>query len=249
MATQIFAHRGSKGNRPENTIAAFKEAIRAGSEGIELDVHLTKDQEVVVMHDESVKRTTNGEGQIKNFTLMELKQLDAGSWFSPDFAGERIPTLKEVLLLLSDYDGTLNIEFKTDRHEYPSIEDRVVRLVHTFRPEKPVVYSSFNHESLERLKKADPGADFALLLWERLSEPWRYTEQIGASAQHLWEPSALSATAEKLQEHGIKVRAWTVNKPENMEKAFELGLDAIMTDYPEKALAVRKQFISSESAT
>ncbi|TGA97845.1 glycerophosphodiester phosphodiesterase [Sporolactobacillus shoreae] len=248
MRTAIFAHRGSKANRPENTLSAFEEAMRVGSDGIELDVHLTKDQEVVVMHDEKVNRTTDGKGQIKNFTLKELKELDAGVWFSPQFRGERVPTLKEVLDLLSGFPGILNIEFKTDRNIYPGIEEKTARLIGSLRPELPVVYSSFNHESLIRMRRVDPSADVALLLWERLADPWRYTEQVGASAQHLWEPSALSETAAQLQQHGIKVRAWTVNKPKNMQRTFEMGIDAMITDYPEVALDLRKSFEAAGNA-
>ncbi|RYL94383.1 glycerophosphodiester phosphodiesterase [Sporolactobacillus sp. THM7-4] len=242
MRTAVIAHRGSKANRPENTLAAFEEAMRVHSDGIELDVHLTKDQEVVVMHDEKVNRTTNGKGQIKNFTLKELKELDAGSWFSPAYRGEKVPTLKEALELLEDFPGVLNIEFKTDRNGYPTIEERVVRLVNKYRANLPVVYSSFNHETLVRLRNVDSSADYALLLWERLAEPWRYTRQVGATAQHLWEPSALSETGKQLQEHGLKVRAWTVNKPKNMQKIFEFGLDALITDYPEVALDLRRSY-------
>ncbi|GAY77023.1 glycerophosphodiester phosphodiesterase [Sporolactobacillus inulinus] len=240
MKTAVYAHRGSKCNCPENTLPAFEEAIRVGSDGIELDVHLTKDQQVVVMHDEKIDRTTNGKGQIKTYTLDALKKFDAGSWFSPKFKGTRIPTLTQVLEFIADYQGVLNIELKTDRNVYPGIESRVVALVNRYRPNLPVVYSSFNHESLMRLKAVKPNADLALLLWERLAEPWHYTKQIGASAQHLWQPSALSETAAQLQSHGIKVRAWTVNKPRIMQQAFEMGLDAIITDQPEAALSLRK---------
>lgn len=242
MKTAVYAHRGSKNNRPENTLASFEEAMRVGSDGIELDVHLTKDQQVVVMHDEKIDRTTNGKGQIKSYTLEELKRFDAGSWFSPKFKGERVPTLVQVLELLADYPGVLNIEFKTDRNVYPSIEARVAELVDQYRPLFPVVYSSFNHESLIRLKQIKPNAEIALLLWERLADPWRYTKQVGATAQHLWQPTALSETAAQLQDHGIKVRAWTVNQPKNMQLAFEMGLDAIITDHPETALDLRKSY-------
>ncbi|MCQ2011001.1 MAG: glycerophosphodiester phosphodiesterase [Sporolactobacillus sp.] len=242
MKTAVYAHRGSKCNCPENTLDSFEEAMRVGSDGIELDVHLTKDQQVVVMHDEKIDRTTNGKGQIKSYTLEELKQFDAGSWFSPKFKGTRVPTLIQVLELLADYPGVLNIEFKTDRNVYPGIEARVAQLVDHYRPHLPVVYSSFNHESLIRLKKINPTADIALLLWERLVEPWRYTQQVGATAQHLWQPTAFSETAAQLQEHGLKVRAWTVNQPKNMQLAFEMGLDAIITDHPEAALDLRKSF-------
>ncbi|MCL1632324.1 glycerophosphodiester phosphodiesterase [Sporolactobacillus sp. CPB3-1] len=240
MITAVYAHRGSKCNCPENTLPAFEEAMRVGSDGIELDVHLTKDQQVVVMHDEKIDRTTNGKGQIRNYTMDELRQFDAGIWFSAKFKHTRIPTLIEVLDLLADYPGTLNIEFKTDRNVYPGIEACVAELVERYRPHAPVVYSSFNHESLIRLKKIRSNADIALLLWERLADPWRYTQQTGATAQHLWQPSALSETAAQLQQHGIKVRAWTVNHPKNMEHAFRMGLDAIITDYPEAALDLRR---------
>ncbi|MFT8871776.1 MAG: glycerophosphodiester phosphodiesterase [Sporolactobacillus sp.] len=248
MSTAIIAHRGSKSNRPENTIAAFKEAMRVGSDGIELDVHLTKDQKVVVIHDDKVNRTTNGKGQVKNFTLEELKQLDAGSWFSPKYGEERIPTLIEVLNLLADYRGLLNIEFKTDRNIYPGIEARVFQLVKQYRPDDAVVYSSFNHESLIRMKQIDPEAETALLLWERLADPWRYTEQTGASAQHLWEASAFSETTAQLHAHNIKVRAWTVNKPKNMHIGFNVGVDALITDYPEVAIDLRRSFEKQQQA-
>ncbi|MFT8928605.1 MAG: glycerophosphodiester phosphodiesterase [Sporolactobacillus sp.] len=249
MRTEIIAHRGSKSNRPENTLAAFEEAKRVKSDGIELDVHLTKDQKVVVIHDEKVNRTTNGKGQIKNFTLEELKQLDAGSWFSPKYKGEKIPTLIEVLQLLADYRGILNIEFKTDRNIYPGIEERVFQLVQNYRSNYSVVYSSFNHESLMRMKKINPQAETALLLWERLADPWRYTEQVGATAQHLWEPSAFSETTEQLHAHHIKVRAWTVNKPKNMHLAFNLGIDALITDYPEVAIDLRRSFENQQETS
>ena len=100
--TKIFAHRGSKGTHPENTLTSFKEAVRVGSDGIELDVHLTKDGHLVVIHDETVDRTTNGTGEIRNLTLAKIKAMDAGSWFHNTYAGEKIPTLEEVLLLLKE---------------------------------------------------------------------------------------------------------------------------------------------------
>ena len=121
--TKIFAHRGSKGTHPENTLASFKEAVRVGSDGIELDVHLTKDGHLVVIHDETVDRTTNGTGEIRNLTLAEIKAMDAGGWFHNKYAGEKIPTLEEVLLLLTElgFNGQLNIELKTDVIQYKGL--------------------------------------------------------------------------------------------------------------------------------
>ena len=111
VETQIFAHRGSKSNRPENTLAAFSEAVRVGVDGIELDVHLTKDNQVVVIHDESIDRTTNGTGLIRDMTFEEIRQYSAGSWFDTQYKFEKIPLLSEVLDLLKEmnFTGVLNI--------------------------------------------------------------------------------------------------------------------------------------------
>ena len=128
---QIVAHRGSSGDRPENTLPAFAEAVRVKADIIELDVHLSKDGHLIVMHDETVDRTTNGKGRICDKTLTELKELNAGSWFSEDYAATKVPTLKEVLDLLAakNYRGILTIELKTDHYEYQGIEKKVSELL------------------------------------------------------------------------------------------------------------------------
>ena len=123
MLTQVIAHRGSKGVRPENTLAAFKKAIEEGADGIETDVHLSKDGEMVIIHDETVDRTTNGTGRVFDHTLAELKQLSAGGSFSGRYQNEKIPTLQEVvdLLIAERYTGIFNLELKTDKFKYPGI--------------------------------------------------------------------------------------------------------------------------------
>ena len=120
VETKIFAHRGSKSNRPENTLAAFSEAIKVGSDGIELDVHLTKDNQIVVIHDESIDRTTNGTGLIRDLTFKDIRQYSAGAWFDTQYKFEKVPLLSEVLDLLCDlkFTGILNIEIKTDNFAY-----------------------------------------------------------------------------------------------------------------------------------
>ena len=117
---QIYAHRGSSGTHPENTLPAFAEAVRVGADGIELDVHLSKDGYLIVMHDEEVDRTTNGKGLIREKTLEELKKLNAGGKFSKEFPAAKVPELREVLglLLQKNYRGMLMIEIKTDQYEY-----------------------------------------------------------------------------------------------------------------------------------
>lgn len=164
--TEIVAHRGSRINRPENTLTAFEEAIRVGADGIELDVHLSKDGEVVVIHDETVDRTTNGSGRVRHLTIAELKELDAGSWFDAAFAGEKIPTLLEVLELLerTGFRGSLNIEFKTGFHPYPNMEQKVQVLLDKKDWPFDIMYSSFSLRALLRMHRLDPTAEVAYLV-------------------------------------------------------------------------------------
>src|SRR5690625_7911098 len=122
----IFAHRGSAGTHPENTMAAYIEAEKVGAEGLEIDVHLTKDDQLAVIHDNTVNRTTNGSGMVRDYTLAELKKLDAGSWFSPRFQQERIPTLQEVLEFIQNNKMILNIELKYATLDYVDFEEKVI---------------------------------------------------------------------------------------------------------------------------
>lgn len=237
--TLIFAHRGSKGTHPENTLAAFKEAIRLGVDGIELDVHLTKDGELVVIHDETVDRTTNGTGRVIDFSLEELQQLDAGSWFAGEFKGEKIPTLSEVLELLKDTNITLNVEIKNDVIPYEGIEEKVLAVLEKYHYKEKTIISSFNHYCLKEVNRLDPTVETAILFMELLYEPWNYAKSIGAKALHVYEPVAFSKMSKESANAGYPVRVFTVNKEEHMAKLFELKIDTIMTDYPEKALNLR----------
>ncbi len=123
--TKILAHRGASAYAPENTMAAFKKAIEMNADGIELDVHLSKDGYIVIIHDERVDRTTDGKGEVKDFSLDELKKLDAGSWFSDEYKGEKIPTLEELLSLIKNTEIYLNIEIKAGYRVYPDIEEKL----------------------------------------------------------------------------------------------------------------------------
>ena len=163
--TKIIAHRGSRGNRPENTLEAFQEALKVSSDGIELDVHLSKDGQVVVIHDETVDRTTSGKGYVKDMTLKQLKELDAGSWFDPKYSNARIPTLQEVLDLLAEnhFSGVLNVELKTDVFQYSAIEEKVLALAEPYLAQFSVIYSSFHYETLKRIKEKQPDAEIIML--------------------------------------------------------------------------------------
>lgn len=198
--TKIYGHRGAKASYPENTMLSFKKAIELGVDGIELDVHLTKDGEVVVIHDETLERTTNGVGWIKDLTLEELKQVSAGIPFThflkydSTWNEERIPTLKEVLLFLSPYSVDLNIELKTSVVAYEGIEDKVYQLVEKYGNGRDVIYSSFHLPSLLRMKQINPNVKIAWLLSEEISLPGDYMKTLDLEALHLSKQMILPKT-------------------------------------------------------
>lgn len=222
-------------------MAAFKKAVELGVDGIELDVHLTKDDQLVVIHDETVNRTTNGSGRVRGMTLEEIKRLDAGSWFSPQFADETIPTLPEVLHLLKNTGILLNIELKSDVIPYLNLEEKVLQAIRdcAFEEER-VIISSFNHYAVSKFKKLCPSIETAILFMEILLDPWEYAKTVGASALHVYEPVAFSEMALQAMKHNFPVRTFTVNNEEHMQELMKLGISAIMTDFPEQALQIRK---------
>lgn len=233
---EIYAHRGASGTHPENTIAAFQEAARLPIEGVEFDVHLTKDGEVVVIHDEKINRTSNGKGLVQDMTLAELKQYDFGSWFSEQFRGETIPTLQEVLDVFKDTNHKMNIEIKTDVYHYEGIEEKVIAIVKANQLEERVVISSFNHESLQIVHYLQPDLEIAALLMEAIIEPARYLQLLNAEALHLFLPSANRTSIKNMIADGGTVRVFTVNEVDYMKQLQALGVSAIFTDYPEKML-------------
>lgn len=241
IVTKIIAHRGSKGTHPENTLAAFKEAIRVGSDGIELDVQLSKDDQLIVIHDETIDRTTNGHGDVGNLTVAEIKKLDAGSWFEKNPIFQEIPTLKEVLLLLKkeNFQGLLNIEIKTDRIHYEGIEQLIVQLMTSQRWPFKYMYSSFCFKSLEKIWEVEKNQAIASVF--RLSKEDE-TRALQAEFIEGIHPK-IDWVLEHLEDIGDfskEIRPWTVNEEEQMKLCFTHYLAGIHTDFPEKALQIRK---------
>jgi len=231
---KIYAHRGSSGTHPENTIAAFKAAAKLPVHGVEFDVHMTKDHELVVIHDESINRTSNGAGFIKDMTLAELKEFDFGSWYSPNFKYETIPTLREVLYVFKDTHHHLNIELKSDVFPYEGMERAVLQMLSDYRLEARVVISSFNHEMVRSFKQLAPPIETAILFMEVMIEPHKYAEVVGADALHAFFPTVLRRMGVEAIESGKKVRVFTVNEERYADLLKQVGVDAIFTDYPEK---------------
>ncbi|MFT3888625.1 MAG: glycerophosphodiester phosphodiesterase [Arachnia sp.] len=233
--TEIWAHRGASAYAPENTMPAFELALSMGATGIELDVQRSADGHVVVIHDETINRTSNGVGKVVDLTLEELRRCD----FSNGFAGRRnvkIPTLREVLELLRPTGVTINVELKTAVELYPGLENDALRVVRDAGVLDQVIFSSFNHYSLANLRGQVGRENIGLLLSEGLYDPWRYAQWFGAGAIHP-DYSALQMPGYVWFAHeaDIKVHAWTVNKEDVARWAAGLGVDAIITNLPDQA--------------
>ncbi|MGE7948824.1 glycerophosphodiester phosphodiesterase [Lysinibacillus sp. NPDC093688] len=233
----IFAHRGVSALYPENTMAAFTAASKLPITGIELDVHLTADRELVVIHDETIDRTSNGSGNVKDYTLQELRAFDYGSWFSSKFEEESIPTLGDVLDLFAGTNHRINIELKTDVFPYDGIEALVIREVAAYQMTERVIISSFNHESIQIISQRAPYIEKAALFAEILVDFTGYTAQIPANAIHVSLPTAFRKSVQEAINEGATVRVYTVNDVENAKQLQQIGVQGIFTDDPEKIVS------------
>lgn len=236
--SKIIAHRGASKYAPENTIASFKKAVELGSDGIELDVQLSSDGHIVVIHDEKLERTSNGKGFVKDKTLEELRALDFGSWFSPEFKGQVIPTLTEVMELLQDWEGLLNIEIKSGPIIYPDIEEKVVNLINKFskKYKNRIIISSFNHYSLVKVKKIDSDIKTGILYVAGFYEPWTYAKKLDAYAIHPLFYNMIPEVVLGCLNNGISINTYTVDNPDMIKKISGMGVPGIITNVPDIAL-------------
>ena len=244
--TKIFAHRGASAYAPENTIEAFALAVEQGAEGIELDVQLTKDGEVVVIHDETIDRVSDHTGWVKDYTLAELKTFDFSNHM-PAYKGAEIPTLKEVLQLVKQEMTEVNIELKTGIFWYPEIEEKVLEIVKEMDMQERVIYSSFNHYSVQTIRNLDKNAQTAYLYSDVILDVEQYAKQTGVNGLH---PAIyhlkMADFLEKYKESGLKVRVWTVDCCELIKEFIEKDIDAVITNVPDKALKIRKEIENAE---
>jgi len=228
MKTKIIGHRGGVAGYPENTLAAFKKAVELGADGVEFDVQLTKDGEIVVIHDEFIDRTMNGSGLVKDHTLAELRALNVGEFFNSEFKNQKIPTLREVLEIVKDME-IINIELK-NHLSYPNLETKVLKLVDEFKIRDKVIISSFNHYSLEKIKKIQPAIKTGALLMAKIINPADYAFKRGFDALHMQFLTIDQKTIEKAHFMGMKICAYTVNYSESVIDLLEKGVDMIITD-------------------
>ncbi|MBW1881551.1 MAG: glycerophosphodiester phosphodiesterase [Deltaproteobacteria bacterium] len=256
-STAVIAHRGASGHAPENTMAAFEAAARLGV-GFELDVTLCKSGEVVVIHDDTVDRTTEGSGAAADLTLDEIKALDAGSFFDPDFAGEPIPTLDEVL---ATYGGRvpIDIEIKSTTPREP-LADAVVAAIERAGLVEEVFVTSFDPYMLERVKEQNPDILRGQLTGTFKDADLCFIEKL--FLRNMWlngksEPGAIAVERVRARKRFVKrqhrkgrdVLVWTVNEPEEMERLLDLEVEAIITDFPDVLLEVLERRESPSAST
>ncbi len=218
-------------------MAAFMAASKLPITGIELDVHLTADRELVVIHDETIDRTSNGSGYVKDYTLQELHAFDYGSWFSSQFEGESIPTLGDVFELFAGTNHRINIEIKTDIFPYNGIEALVIKEVAAYQMTERVIISSFNHESIQIVAQRAPYIEKAALFAEILVDFNGYIAQIPADAIHVSLPTAFRRSIQEALNEGATVRVYTVNDVAYAKQLQQLGVQAIFTDDPKKIVS------------
>ncbi len=238
MPQWVYGHRGASGYAPENTLEAFELAARQGAHGVELDVHLSRDGELVVAHDETVERVSDGTGRLCDHSLSELKRLRFNKTH-PEYPNARIPTLREVFELFAPTGVMVNVELKNSLIDYPGLEVRCVDLAARMGMTERVLYSSFNHHSLLRMKAIDPSLPCGILYECTMVKPWEYGHALGMNALHP-HFSELQTPGECDHAHalGMEVNPWTVNEDADIRMAFRAGADRLITNYPDRALAI-----------
>ena len=238
MRPFVWAHRGASGYMPENTLQSFQKAIELNADGIELDIQLTKDNEIVVCHDEAIDRTSNGSGYIKDFTLAELKQFNFNKTH-PEAGFCEIPTMREVLDLMKPSTLQINIELKTGIFFYEGIEEMIINMVKEYEMEDRVCYSSFNHYSIMKVKELNPDAKIAFLYQDGPIDMPHYAKKHGVDAIN---PALYNLQFKDLMKDankaGLEVNVWGVNTKEHILYCLGQGVTSIFTDYPDLAIDV-----------
>ncbi len=233
----VIAHRGASADYPENTLVSFEAAIAEGADMVELDVQLTSDGEVVVFHDEKISRTTNGRGRVGEHTFLQLRRLDAGSWFNKKFRGEKIPLLAEVLDLCKDR-FAVNVEIKTEAvtdAASDGIEEKTLTIVDRAGMREHVVFSSFDPRAVLHVKQIDAARAVAVLFEKKYygtAAPSRVVEQLGADAFNCSWRELDAAWLLDLKQAGIPVHVYTVNTPGRMKRLIKMGVEGIFTNRP-----------------
>lgn len=244
----VIAHRGASGYAPENTLTAFRKAIELGCQMIELDVRLSADEVPVVLHDGTLARTAGDPRRVNELTVEQLRQLDAGGWFAPEFSGERIPTLAEALNAIPET-VTVNIELKPNSPgQFQRLAEQVYGVIADRRTERRVLCSSFAHKVLWALRRRAMALPLGYLVEGRVVQD-QFTEAKGLQASALILQGQWTTPAVVRQAHAnrLKVFSYTINRPLQMKQLLKRGVDGILTNYPDRLAHVMNQI--DEEAT
>ena len=241
MQCRNYAHRGFSGKYPENTMLAFEKALEAGCEGIEFDVHLTKDGKVVIIHDERIDRTSDKTGWVKDMTYEELCKADFSYKYMGETEFQKIPTLREYFELVKDKDIISNIELKTGIFEYPGIEKVVYDMICEFDLKDKVIISSFNHHSVMRMKELDPNLECGFLSETWILDVGEYMNRYGVEAYHPIFRMLNEEITEDLKKHHCRINTWTVNEEEDILEMIRIGVDGIISNYPDRVGRLLKE--------
>ena len=237
----VYGHRGASSYAPENTMSAFRLAKQQGADGIEFDVKLSADGQVVIIHDPTVNRTTNGKGLVKNLSLSEIKQLDAGSSFSSQFAGEPIPTLAELFDEMR-HSLYMNVEMTNYTTQSDLLPEKVAELVRKYDMYDSIVFSSFSKKTITRIHALLPEIPVAMLANEGLPGAINRSSiglKAAPDALHPHFSDVTPAMIEKQKQYHRKVNVWTVNQEADIRRMIVLGVDGIITNDPILALQCR----------
>lgn len=233
---KVISHRGASGEAPENTLAAIRKAAELGARWVEFDVMLTRDNHAILIHDEDLARTTTGVGRVADTDWIDLKRLDAGSWFGPEFAGEPIPTLLETIGLLAELGLGANVEIKPSKgREEETAHIAAAILLEEWPRNLPVpLISSFSRDSLATALVIASDIPRVLLI-PRIRPDWRnWAEMFECTAIHTNERHLRPSQVDEIHSHGYAVRCYTVNEATRAETLFAWGVDGVFSDYPDR---------------
>ena len=237
----VISHRGANRYAPQNTLPAFKKGFELGADGFETDVHITKDGKIVLCHNYTIDETSDGCGEVAKKTLADLKEYDFGKYFSEKFRGTEIPTIDEFLSFVKTTDiSVLNIEIKSPKEEGTPIVSETIKAVKEYGLFDKLLISSFDPKILMEAKRIDKNCKTGFLyapnsptLLQMGWKPLKFCKEIGADAVHPHFSFVTKAYVKKAHEMGLMVNPWTVNSEKQIDKMIELGVDGIITDFPD----------------
>lgn len=237
---RVMGHRGAAGHAPENTLAGIRKAAALGARWVEFDVKLTRDSIPVLLHDPRVNRTTDGRGVLSRLDLAQTRAFDAGGWFAPDFAEERIPTLAEAIALVRSLGLGANIEIKATRGRHEETASRAVRMIAEAWSDDPdnVLVSSFSTESLSVARDLAPRVRRGLLMRRRLPGWRERAERLDCFSVHCKESMLTQRVAADIRRYPFRLFCFTVNDPARARRLYDWGVESIITDFPDRILAI-----------